>query len=239
MIHDFPVYPSLTECGFVFVEAARMRLALEAAGSLADWPAFIASWDDLMLDAFMADQGRYRRRRYGVFRVEADGEITRCPHEPHYQAREYNPLNGGVARWFEPITPAMGESDSLRTILGFCGRLFGALRRDAKRWHVEVHQFRIEARIGLAGLPTPEGVHRDGVDFVLVLLIRRHNIASGVTTIYAPDRRRLGSFTLTEPFDAALLEDARVFHGVTAVYPVDAALPAYRDVLVATFRRAG
>jgi hypothetical protein len=74
---------------------------------------------------------------------------------------------------------------------------------------------------------------------VLVLLIRRRNIAEGTTTIQsAADRRLLGSFTLTDPFDAALVDDARVYHGVTPVEPLDPALPAYRDVLVVTFRRA-
>jgi hypothetical protein len=46
----------------------------------------------------------------------------------------------------------------------------------------------------------------------------------------------LGSFTLTQPFDAALVEDRRVMHGVTPVTPIDPTLPAYRDVLVVTFR---
>ena len=108
----------------------------------------------------------------------------------------------------------------------------------ADRWHVEVHQFRIEARPDVKGLPTPEGLHRDGVDYVLVLLVNRQNIGSGTTTIHGLDRRLLGSFTLTEPCDAALVDDARVFHGVTPVEPVDLDLPAYRDVLVVTFRRA-
>ena len=104
------------------------------------------------------------------------------------------------------------------------------------RWHVEVHQFRIEARPDVKGLPTPEGLHRDGVDYVLVLLINRRNIGSGTTTIHALDGRPLGAFTLTEPCDAALVDDARVFHGVTPVEPVDPRLPAFRDVLVVTFR---
>ena len=38
--------------------------------------------------------------------------------------------------------------------------------------------------------------------------------------------------------DAVLIDDARVFHGVTAVEPADPSKPAYRDVLVATFRRS-
>jgi hypothetical protein len=115
--------------------------------------------------------------------------------------------------------------------------LFGSLVPAPVRWHVEVHQFRIEARSGVKGLPTPEGLHRDGVDYVLVLLINRRNIGSGTTTIHALDGRTLGAFTLTAPCDAALVDDARVFHGVTPVEPVDPRLPAFRDVLVVTFRR--
>src|SRR5260221_14724053 len=124
-------------------------------------------------------------------------------------------------------------------ILSFCRSLFDSLAPGTSAWQIEVHQFRIEARPGEQGRPTPEGLHRDGVDYVLVLLIRRRNIAEGTTSIHAVgDRRLLGSFTLTEPFDAALVDDARVYHGVTPVAPLDPALSAYRDVLVVTFRRA-
>jgi hypothetical protein len=221
--------------GFAFVPAAAMHPLLAASGPLSDWDTFAASWDDLALDIYMADGGRYRRRRHGVYAAGDDG-IVRMPHQPHYQSRDYNSLNGGIARWFEPIT-AEGDGTSLRTILLFCHRLFDSLLRSSVPWHVEVHQFRIEARPDVKGLPTPEGLHRDGVDYVLVLLINRRNIGSGTTTIHALDGRPLGAFTLTEPCDAALVDDARVFHGVTPVEPVDPRLPACRDVLVVTFRQ--
>jgi hypothetical protein len=222
--------------GFAFVPAAAMRPLLAASGPLSDWDVFAATWDDLALDTYMADGGRYRRRRYAVF-VAGDEGIVRATHQPHYQSRDYNSLNGGIPRWFEPITAA-GDGPSLRTILRFCQRLFGSLMSPPLRWHVEVHQFRIEARQDVHGLPTPEGRHRDGVDYVLVLLINRRNIGSGTTTIHALDGRTLGAFTLTEPCDAALVDDARVFHGVTPVEPVDPQRPAFRDVLVVTFRTA-
>ena len=115
--------------------------------------------------------------------------------------------------------------------------VFGRLAPAANRWHVEVHQFRIEAKTGIAGKPTPEGMHRDGVDYVLVLLINRRNIASGTTTVHDLDKRALGSFTLTDPLDAALVDDSRCYHGVTPVEPENPALPAYRDVLVVTFKK--
>lgn len=224
--------------GFAFVDGPAMRALLGGPGALADWAAFAASWDELHVDRYMADGGRYRRRRHALFAATAAGELCRKPHAPHYQSLEYNPLHGGVERWFEPITEAIGASQTLATILAWCRAMFGALAPATAAWDVEVHQFRIEARANETALPTPEGVHRDGVDYVLVLLVQRRNIASGTTTIHGADGRELGSFTLTAPLDAALVDDARCSHGVTAVEPLDPTLPAHRDVLVVTFRAA-
>jgi hypothetical protein len=224
--------------GFAFVRAPEMQALLEAAG-LRDWGSFGASWDDLGVDAYMADGGRYRRRRFAAFRGSPLG-IVRKRHQPHYQSRDYNPLNGGVERWFEPVTDAAAHHPALTAILKTSQTLFNRVTPAEVRpaaWHVELHQFRIEPRPGKEGRPTPEGMHRDGVDWVLVLMVRRENIASGETTIYDLTRRPLGSFTLTAPLDAALVDDSRVYHGVTAVTPIDPRLPAYRDVLVVTFRR--
>jgi hypothetical protein len=74
------------------------------------------------------------------------------------------------------------------------------------------------------------------VDYVLVMLVGRANIASGTTTVHLPDGTTLGSFTLADPFDSALVDDNRVMHGVTAVRPEDPSRPAFRDVLVVTLR---
>jgi hypothetical protein len=223
--------------GFAFVDSSQMRALLERAGNVNDWASFAASWNDLALDTYLVDHGRFRRRRHAVFSVDASGKIRREAHQPHYQSRDYNSVYGGIERWFEPIAETVGSGSSFCSILHFCTNLFGALAGTAPAWRVEAHQFRIEARAGEPGLPTPEGVHRDGVDYVLVLLVARHNIARGTTTIHAADGAQLGNFTLTEAFDAALVDDARVCHGVTPVEAIDASKPAYRDVLVVTFKR--
>jgi hypothetical protein len=229
---------ALARQGFAFVPADRMRPIFETCGPLNDWAAFTASWNDLPWDEYLAQYGRFRRRRHAVF-YAARGSVAQpaAQHEPHYQSIAYNPLQGGIERWFEPIASAIASGSSLRRILECSRELFDALAPAVARWRIEVHQFRIEARADLPGQPTPEGMHRDGVDFVLVLLITRHNIASGTTTIHALDRQELGRFTLTDSFDAALVDDARVYHGVTAVVAVDPAQPAFRDVLVVTFKR--
>lgn len=224
--------------GYAFVGGAEMEAHLRGMG-LQDWGSFQQSWDDLDTDIYMADGGRYRRRRFAAFSASATA-IVRKPHQPHYQSRDYNPLNGGIERWFKPVTDMIAAHPVLRAILRTCHELFDGLTpADARpaSWHVEVHQFRIEARSDQEGRPTPEGMHRDGVDWALVLLVTRKNIESGTTTIYDLAKRPLGSFTLAAPFDSAIVDDHRVFHGVTAVRPHDPSSAAHRDVLVVTFRR--
>lgn len=228
----------LARDGFAFIHAAQMRAILEAAG-LTDWDGLAETWNDLGVDTFMADGGRYRRRRFAAFAASRDG-IERKPHQPHYQSRDYNPLNGGIERWFQPFLDSTADHPALRAILQMCFEMFHGLTPVALRpasWHVECHQFRIEARVGEQGKPTPEGLHRDGVDWVLVMLIARQNIAEGVTSIHDNAQRLLGRFTLTEPLESAFVDDSRVYHGVTPVTPLNPSQPAYRDVLVATFRR--
>ena len=229
------LHSTLQNDHFAFVPGATMR-DLFGAALLSDWTTFAASWNDLAPDTYLAASGRHRRRRHATFAADADGEVQPRPHQAHYQSRRYNHLQGDIHRWFEPILPAIASSHSLQRILAFCHEVFGALAPATRHWHIEVHQFRIEARAGEAGEPTPEGIHRDGVDYVLVLLIDRQNIESGTTTIHALDRHLLDTFTLTHPLDAALVDDACVLHGVTAVTALDPQQPAHRDVLVVTFR---
>jgi hypothetical protein len=219
--------------GFSFARGEQMGALL---GGLADWARFAASWEDLPRDTHLPDGHRYRRRRHATLSAAAGAATFRVePHQPHYQGLEYNRLVGGIERWFDPIRPEILAGETFTAVVAFCLRLFGALRPHVD-WHIECHQFRIEARSDSAGLPTPEGVHRDGVDYVLVLLVKRANIRSGTTTVHAPGGRLLGSFTLDAPLDAALVDDARVQHGVTPVHAIDPARPACRDVLVVTLR---
>lgn len=228
---------AIASAGYLFIEGATFRTLLGGDGLQNEWRVFASSWNDLALDTYMADGGRYRRRRHALFAIDSDGRLQRRPHGPHYQSIDYNPLNGGIERWFEPVKDAVADSPVLRAILAGCHAIFAAASNVRAGWRIEVHQFRIEARHGEPGLPTPEGVHRDGVDYVLAMMVCRCNIASGTTTVHDTSGQTLGNFTLRHPFDAALLDDNKVWHGVTPVQPLDPSAAAYRDVLVVTFSR--
>ena len=231
------IVEALRDEKFVRVDGPDMRGIVRSFGKLTDWDVFAGSWARLEPDTYMADGGRYRRRRHAVFTASDAGPITRAPHQPHYQGLDYNTLNGGIERWFEAVEPSVGASESCQALLSLCRATFSHVAPDPRAWKIELHQFRIEAKTGEAGKPTPEGMHRDGVDFVLVMMVCRTNIQSGETVTTDADGKQLGQFTLTQPFDAVLLDDHHVFHGVTPVEPVDPAQPAFRDVLVITFRR--
>ncbi|MEO8359517.1 MAG: 2OG-Fe dioxygenase family protein [Vicinamibacteria bacterium] len=225
--------------GFASVEATEAR-SLIGHQALVNWDGFAESWNDLKIDTYMADGGRFRRRRYARFTVSALG-ITREPHGPHFQSLEYNRLNGDVDRWFEPVTEEIASHPITTQLLRLCFDIFAASTPPtlpAPVFKVEMHQFRIEPTQKEAGKPTPEGMHRDGVDWVFVGLIARTGIAGGVTGIGDNEGRSLGAFTLTEPLDAVFLDDRRVRHGVTQVQVLHSGQPAFRDVLVLTFRAA-
>jgi hypothetical protein len=231
------VVAQINQHGFSVHEASHPLPAIGKLISTGSWGTFAASWANMPRDTYMADGGTYRRRRFRVFEATGEG-IVLAPHQPHFQTTEHNHLNGGIERWFEPIPEAIATGPVMTGLITLCQAAFAALAPQVQRWQVETHQFRIEADGGTAGNPTPEGMHRDGVDYVLVLLVTRQNIASGTTTLADEQKRPLGAFTLTKPGDCVLLDDHRVYHGVTSVVAVDPTKPAYRDVLVMTFRNA-
>ena len=234
-----PLARELAAQGFLRLAPATINW-LPTPASNPHWKSFAESWNRLGLDRYMADGGRYRRRRHAALAITPDA-ITRKPHQPHFQSRDYNQLNGDVQRWFEPMEDAIADSAMMRRLLRGATTCFEEAGQNAvaTQWHVELHQFRIEATALKPGRPTPEGMHRDGVDWVLVMLIDRRNADEGVTEIQIAGRPEIDRFILAGPGDAVLLDDHRVMHGVTPIQPIDTDMPAYRDVFVATWKAEG
>lgn len=193
--------------------------------------AWRADWDDLPPDAYLKDGGRYRRRRHGCF-VQHDDALEQVPHRAHWQSEDYNALHGGMHRWFEPLSQTLVADPVWTRLVAGLGRVFAQVRSDGD-WHVEAHQFRIDTSDGI-GRPTPEGAHRDGVDFVAVLLVARRGIKGGETRVFEADGPAGQRFTLTEPWAVLLLDDHRVIHESTPIQPTGDA--GHRDTLVLTYR---
>ena len=206
-------------------------VALLAGCSLPDLATLVPSWDRLELDDYLKDGGRYRRRRHSCF-IDDGASLVQTPHRAHWQPVEYNALHGGMHRLFAPMEAATVANPAWERLLRALGAACSAVT-PAQPWFVEAHQFRIDTADGI-GRPTPEGAHRDGVNFVAVIMIGRHGIKGGETRVFDADGPAGQRFTMTEPWTLLLLDDAAVIHESTPIQPLGE--HGYRDTLVLTWR---
>jgi hypothetical protein len=212
------------------------QLAHEVNVNLGALEQLRASWSALPKDDYLRDGGRYRSRRHSCYVQDLQSGLIETPHRAHWQSTDYNALHGGIERWFEPIDPQVrAQPEWMKLLTGF-GSLFARVHA-TPQWFIEAHQFRIDTAEGI-GRPTPEGAHRDGVDYVVVILIDRRNVRGGETRVFQTRGSAGVRFTMTEPWTALLLDDAEVIHETTPIQPETDA-PGIRDTLVITYRAEG
>jgi hypothetical protein len=196
----------------------------------------LETWNHLPADTHLRDGGHYRFRRHSCFTLDtATAALTQVPHRAHWQSVQYNALHGGIERWFEPMQTQVLGAPAWQILISQLGVLLARVK-PAPTWFIEAHQFRVDTTGGI-GRPTPEGAHRDGVDFVAVFMVQRHGIKGGETRVFDAHGPNGVRFTLSEPWSLLLLDDERVIHESTPIQPVEA--HGWRDTLVVTFRAAG
>jgi hypothetical protein len=224
---------SLHEVGCVLLQPE--ELSAECQVELEELALLAPSWNQLPRDAYLRDGGRYRSRRHSCFIQERASGPQLVPHRAHWQPTEYNALHGGMERWFEPMTSEVLQAPVWNQLISGLARVF-TRARPVPRWYIEAHQFRIDTAEGI-GRPTPEGAHRDGVDYVAVILVNRFNVRGGETRVFESEGISGVRFTMNAPWTALLLDDAKVIHETT---PIQNDGPGgVRDTLVITFRERG
>ncbi|MGH8211063.1 MAG: 2OG-Fe dioxygenase family protein [Steroidobacteraceae bacterium] len=224
----------LTEAGYAFLSAVDAATIFHI--DLAQLNALREAWSRLPLDIYLRDGGKYRSRRHNcLVQTFSSGVLSAVPPRPHWQPTSYNALHGGLERWFEPIEPEVLTAPVWGKLVAAIGSLFEQVRH-VDRWFIEAHQFRIDTANGI-GRPTPEGAHRDGVDFVAVILANRRNVRGGETHVFDAAGPSGIRFTMQEPWSMLLMNDARVIHETTPIQPdTDQGV---RDTLVLTYRAKG
>lgn len=224
---------SLTDTGYAFLSPA--EVASELRVELGQLDALKEYWSALPRDEYLRDGGRYRSRRHSCFTQEGN-VLTLVPHRAHWQPTSYNALHGGLERWFEPIAPEVLQKPVWKQLVESIGATFARVRPAVKRWYIEAHQFRIDTSDGI-GRPTPEGAHRDGVDFVALLLVQRRNVRGGETRVFDAHGPSGVRFTMEQPWSLLLMDDERVIHETTPIQPDGEG--GVRDTLVLTYRANG
>ncbi len=220
---------------YVFIPGGQVSESLGITPKQLD--RFSRYWDNLSLDNYMADGGTYRLRRYGQCDYCADSKTAVwLKHRPYVQSNDVNPLNGGIVRHFEPLEDEFKDDPVLQGLVALLAEMFDAKQGEKVSWRVRFHPYRILASEQNAGEPTPEGLHRDGVTFITSIMVKRHNVNGGKTTITDDKRRLLDEFELKHPLDIMAADDEATMHQVSAInVDNDLVTTAYRDVLVIAF----
>jgi hypothetical protein len=196
-----------------------------------DWSSLQELWGSLPLDNYMRDEGKYRRRRYScVLHDQVDKKTDLIGDSSFYQSKEINPLNGGVVRRFEPVPMNLLANVIVTRLLDYFASATG--RNECQ---INVHQHRIVARGAAHGKPTPEGIHRDGVGHIVMMLVAKVNVQGGTSTLYDNCKQPVAAYTLTEPGDYIFLADQTCLHSASRVRAIPPFDFGYRDMLFLEF----
>lgn len=223
------------DTGFAVAQSQEFHLADPLKESLTE---LACAWDRLQPDEYLTDGGCYRRRRYGRYSLDQSCKIIDfSTGESYFQDRAVNQFAGGLHRNFAHLEDGVVGNHFLRTLVTYNARQFSTVNQHIPMdWDVDVHQVRVIGTVDQAGLPSPEGIHRDGLDFVTIHLIKRWNTAGGRTIVYTPDLVPLAQEELSNRLDSVYADDARVLHYTEPITPAKNDR-AVRDVLLLGFRR--
>jgi hypothetical protein len=188
------------------------------------------SYDACPLDPYMGNLTRYKR--FGQYRLSWDANddwrFERLPHRDYTAFKKFNPVGGGFRRPYEPI-----EADFTPIIRA---GVHGLGLDTSEDWQINVHQNRTVATPDKPGQLTPEGVHHDGHEFVMIAILRRNSVAGGETRLWNPGESEPFWRGILPPGKAVLLDDVAIAHDVTDVLPENGR-PGHRDILITAFSR--
>jgi hypothetical protein len=184
-------------------------------------------FDRLPLDPYIT--GHFRRRRFSHFLGPAD-RLRRLDHTYFLQSRSVNYLAGGVRREFQELEEGMTALPVFRAIVATYIDYLGI---DPTVTEMGVHQIRILCSQEFSGDPAPEGIHKDGFDYVGIFCVERHDVVGANTHLYR-DKEAPPIFSRElQPGEVVFTDDRAVFHYTDPVRP-SARHPGHRDVFVIT-----
>lgn len=157
--------------------------------------------------------GGQRSRRFSQYKLyfaEGSWRLELLPHRPFMQSKEYNSFVGGIPRHLQPlrIDPTPQIAAGAEAI---------GLSHD-QVFQINVHQCRVVANDEIRGVSVPEGPHRDGHQWGMVVVFARENIEGGETHLFRNE-------DLSEPFfrvtlrtnQAIVYEDGALKHFATDI----------------------
>lgn len=147
------------------------------------------------------------------------------PKRNYIQSAEYIRIAeaGGVMRYREQL-----ECDPSSLI----SAVLNTLPIDKKEnYHINVNQIRVIANMDFKGITVPEGPHRDGHEFSVIVVANRYNVIGGETQIIDPNTLEIVHRVTLQDGQAILIDDERYIHYATDIAPEKGEV-GHRDIWV-------
>ncbi|NES85802.1 MAG: hypothetical protein F6K10_32880 [Moorea sp. SIO2B7] len=182
---------------------------------------------NLIVDPYL-QKGKYRQRRLSGLKIVGN-ELIKLPHGYLFQSKDYNSIVGDVKREFEELEDELIALDEFKKLIfefsNHCKFKPGV--------SIGVHQIRTVCSPGNFGNPAPEGIHRDGCDFIGIFSVDRHNIQGGETHLYTARKTKPMFKKVLNPGEFLLVNDYDYYHFTTPIKPLVEG-EGIRDVFVVT-----
>lgn len=175
--------------------------------------------------------GRSRRlaQHYATFDPKTGESTVKRLKTQLFLQGEWNELTGHIER---PIAPALPKTDFSKYIKWGFGQIQERWPQDGleNEYLVNCHLIRTHAKDDIEGVPVPEGVHQDGVNFLIMGSVSRESINGGVSYVYQAKNADPIFETVLTPGEAIIIDDTQLFHMASPIVATDG--EGHRDMIL-------
>jgi len=174
-------------------------------------------------------QQGYRYKSLARCRVNGTN-IEKQPHTPLFQTQDTNPVNGGIVRSYQEISNLNLATEAIM--------LFAKTFEIDYSYEILVQAQRTKCSEQNLGITTPEGFHRDGIEFLAILCVSRYNIVGAETQLVNSQGNIVFKHTLY-PGEILLINDSKFLHYTSpiTIRNPDRSEYGFRDVLIISSSR--
>jgi hypothetical protein len=165
----------------------------------------------------------FRRRAIAKYRVTREGDapwtLARVPAQAFAQevaGDDYRALKRVFDEAEESVT---AHPEFVKLILALAA-LVAQLRPEVRELSITMHQVSIVTDVDTLGDNSPEGIHKDGADYIVsALVVAREAIVGGQSVVYGPDKETEYLHVELQPGQGIFQADANstLWHDVTPI----------------------
>jgi len=176
---------------------------------------FLLSYHNLPIDLTNKNGFPIRTRRYANYNIKKKDNVFNI----FYTGKDRFTQNVNDSRKEERVFPLIEEKfindDFLLRFMVQCCSLDQL--KGKKNFDISVHQVRQICYPGVESHNSPEGIHKDGADYIVsALVMNKYNIDGGESVVYDHEKNQIYN-TVLKQGEGIFQDDKRLWHYVTPI----------------------